>query len=120
MLLAYTMLSSNRNTERWQVEEVIHEVKIIETDDGYRIEIKGDKERLKRWFDRMPFGMGMPFDFGFRARHEHGRGHRHGPWEWKGGHRPRKFIFRAHAPGPWNWNWTTDPDEGDEPPHYDV
>jgi hypothetical protein len=29
------------------MEKVISEVKMIETDDGYRIEIKGDKEQIK-------------------------------------------------------------------------
>lgn len=30
-------------------EKVVHEYRIIETDDGYRIEIRGDKERIKNW-----------------------------------------------------------------------
>ncbi|NIM93383.1 MAG: hypothetical protein GTO18_06695 [Anaerolineales bacterium] len=29
------------------MEKVISEIKMIETDDGYRIEIKGDKEKIK-------------------------------------------------------------------------
>jgi len=29
-------------------EKVIQEVRIVETDDGFRIEIKGDKERLRQ------------------------------------------------------------------------
>ena len=29
------------------MEKVISEVKMIETDDGYRIEVKGDKEQIK-------------------------------------------------------------------------
>ncbi|MCZ6530346.1 MAG: hypothetical protein O6949_08445 [Chloroflexi bacterium] len=52
-------------------EKVIHEYKVIETDDGYRIEIKGDKERIRKWIEgnrRMgwrgrgfgPFGSGFP------------------------------------------------------------
>jgi hypothetical protein len=32
-------------------EKLIHEYKLIETDDGYRIEIKGDKEKIKKWED---------------------------------------------------------------------
>jgi hypothetical protein len=28
-------------------EKVIHEVRFIETDDGYRIEVKGDKEAIR-------------------------------------------------------------------------
>jgi hypothetical protein len=30
-------------------EKVINEFRVIETDDGYRIEIKGDKEHLKKF-----------------------------------------------------------------------
>ena len=52
------------------MEKVITEFKVVETDDGFRIEIKGDKEALKAAFKhgghrgfrrmwRMPFGMGM-------------------------------------------------------------
>ncbi len=60
------------------MEKVIREFRIIETDDGYRFEVTGDKEKLKgfmhgfrkqrKWrrgpFRRM-FGMhGMHFGFG--------------------------------------------------------
>jgi len=59
------------------MEKVINEFRVIETDDGFRIEIKGDKERMKtlmrgfgrrrmwhgvdrRWHPgRGPFGLGM-------------------------------------------------------------
>ena len=67
-------------------EKLIHEVRIVETDDGFRIEIKGDKERLKE----MGFGKGM-FPFGMGRR---------GPF---GHHGPRGFGFGRR---PW---WT----EGD-------
>jgi hypothetical protein len=56
------------------MEKVIREFRVIETDDGYRIEIKGDKERMKHFFrgfrrgrgrGRGPFRIfGMP-GFGF-------------------------------------------------------
>ncbi len=65
-------------------EKVIHEVRVVETEDGFRIEIKGDKERLREMFKgAFPFGlghMGGPFrhhgprGFGFPF------GRRHGPW----------------------------------------
>jgi hypothetical protein len=70
-------------------EKVIHEIRIVETDDGFRIEIKGDKERLRAMgFDKgaFPFGFGRmwgghgpfhhrgPRGFGFPF------GRRHGPW----------------------------------------
>jgi hypothetical protein len=37
------------------VEKVIQEWRVIETDDGYRIELKGDKERLRDWVQQMHF-----------------------------------------------------------------
>ena len=56
------------------MEKIINEIKIIETDDGYRIEIKGNKEAIGRMlsgfgpfnFHRKgaPFGRGFSFDFG--------------------------------------------------------
>lgn len=66
-------------------EKVIQEFKIIETDDGYRIEIKGDKEHLRKWMEgkhrrRGPWkwrGFG-PFGFGMPGMYR--RGH-HGPWD---------------------------------------
>ena len=63
------------------MENVISEFRIVETDDGYRIEIKGDKEAIKA------VARGFPF------KHGHGgQGH---------------FFFRRHAKramgfcGPW-------------------
>ena len=52
-------------------EKVINEFRIIETDDGYRIEIKGDKEHLKKFmhgFGRRGWGHHHargPMGFGF-------------------------------------------------------
>ena len=68
-------------------EKIIHELRIIETEDGFRIEIKGDKERLRE----MGFGKGFPFGLGRMMGHgpfgHHGRhgfgfpfGRRHGPF----------------------------------------
>jgi hypothetical protein len=54
------------------MEKVLQEFRIIETDDGFRIEIKGDKEQLRdfvmnldprRWMHDEPHGWG-PFPFG--------------------------------------------------------
>ncbi|MCO5183118.1 MAG: hypothetical protein M9928_14140 [Anaerolineae bacterium] len=59
-------------------EKVLQEIRFIETDDGFRIEAKGDKEQLKA----MGFGPGM---FGFGRRF--GRKKRHG-------------AHRHHRPGP--------------------
>lgn len=76
-------------------EKILHEVRFIETDDGFRIEIKGDKERIKELFecDMSPMhGMGfMP-----GMRHGHMKGFRR---------RARKAWRRG--PGfmmpPWMW-----------------
>jgi len=40
------------------VEKVISEFRIVETDDGYRIEIKGDKEAIKATMRGFPFRHG--------------------------------------------------------------
>ena len=69
------------------MEKVISEFKIIETEDGFRIEIKGDKEAIRRMlngFDfcdpfkgRTPFGRGFHFGPGFGS----GFGSWCGSWE---------------------------------------
>ena len=50
------------------MEKLINEVKIIETEDGFRIEIKGDKEAIREMLRNcesgFPFGHGFHFDFG--------------------------------------------------------
>jgi hypothetical protein len=68
-------------------EKVIQSFEIIETDEGFRIEMKGDKEMLRQmlfqqgrpFFGGMPFGRGRGFGghnpFGHHGRHEH---HHHG------------------------------------------
>jgi hypothetical protein len=91
-------------------EKVIHEVRIIETEDGFRIEIKGDKERLRE----MGIGKGMFSGFGFGGGpFRHGPfGHgpfRHGPF----GRGPRGFgfPFGPHH-GPWGYEEEEKRDEG--------
>lgn len=61
-------------------DKVISEFKVIETEDGYRIEIKGNKEQLKRIFEHrgMPFGPGMGFGPGMHFRGRRG----FGPFGW--------------------------------------
>jgi hypothetical protein len=81
-------------------EKVLHEVRVIETEDGFRIEIKGDKERIKEFLQHRgffgrgfgPMGHGGPF--GFMRRHHGHHGHR-GPMG-RGG------PFRGF--GPWGWD----------------
>jgi hypothetical protein len=84
-------------------EKVIHEVRVVETEDGFRIEIKGDKERLRA----MGLGEGsFPFGFGRMG---------HGPFSHHG---PRGFGFhggRHHGHGPWGrWGqnswWSDEPE----------
>jgi hypothetical protein len=58
------------------MEKVIREFRVIETDDGYRIEIKGDKERLKHFIHGFGFGGGM----GGRKWRKRYRKHRAGPF----------------------------------------
>jgi hypothetical protein len=67
------------------MEKIISEFKVIETDDGFRVEIKGDKEAMRKMFrgghrrffrGRSRFGHHFPFGPGFGG----GFGWR-GPWE---------------------------------------
>ncbi len=79
-------------------DKVLHEVRILETEDGFRIEIKGDKEHLRKMgFGKMGFG-GMGFGPGMMFRR-----HRH---HWGG-----PFGFR-HGRGPWGWGYEGE-DEGE-------
>jgi hypothetical protein len=80
-------------------EKIIHEVRVVETDDGFRIEVKGDKEHLKE------MGFGHGFGPGMAHRWMH-RSHR------RGGRR-RGFGPMHHGFGPW-W-WHEEPVEGEEP-----
>ena len=63
------------------MEKVIKELRIIETDDGFRIEIKGDKEAMGRWKEH--FRSCGPMNFGWHGR-KRGMHHNHGmpfgPW----------------------------------------
>jgi hypothetical protein len=63
------------------MEKIINELRVIETDDGFRIEVKGDKEQIKafmsdfrkhkRWPPRRP-----------RPGHGHWGPLAFGPWMW--------------------------------------
>ena len=61
------------------MEKVIKELRIIETDDGFRIEIKGDKDAMRQWVGH--FKSCGPTHFGW---HSPMRGMHHGmpfgPW----------------------------------------
>ena len=71
------------------MEKVINEIRVIETDDGVRIEIKGDKDAIRQMLSgfglhsffgaKAPFGRG--FRFGFGPGFWGGFGGWCGPWE---------------------------------------
>lgn len=81
------------------MENVITELRVIETDDGFRIEIKGDKEKLRPFFSAGP---GV-------WRWSRARGRR-GPWGMFGF--PPEFMIHM---GPWWGGWGFEvEEEGDE------
>jgi len=68
------------------MEKVIKEFKIVETEDGYRIEIKGDKEKMKEMFSghrghKFRGGHFHPFGFGLGHAFWGGMGPRCCGWE---------------------------------------
>jgi hypothetical protein len=78
------------------MEKVIQEFRVIETEDGYRIEIKGDKEKIKNF-------MG---GFGGKKRwRRHWRRRWHGPFAWMRG---------MHFDGPWDYEPEDEEDEEKE------
>ena len=82
-------------------ERVIHEVRVVETDDGFRVEVKGDKERIRE----MGFGPGM---MGFGGRMHRRRHHRRGR-----GPRGRYGRHFGWWWGPW-WDAEDEEDAGPE------
>ena len=86
------------------MENVISEFRVIETDDGFRIEIKGDKEKLRPFFTG-GFGPG-------RWGHRHGR---RGPWGGGPGFRPG-FMRWMMMGGPWWGEWGEEPEEEEPGP----
>jgi hypothetical protein len=79
----------------YMAEKVVHEVRFIETDDGFRIEVKGDKEHIKEMFESSMCSMhGMGFMSGMKhgamknmRRHarkvrRYGPGFMMPPWMW--------------------------------------
>jgi hypothetical protein len=82
------------------MDKILQEFRIIETDDGFRIEIKGDKEQLREFV--------MNLDPRRWTEHR-------GP-EW--GHFPFgprfKMKFRRGGPFGFAWAWDDDDDDDDE------
>ena len=62
------------------MENVIRELRIIETDEGYRIEIKGDKEAIKAVTKGFPFRHGHRGPGHFFFRHAKRAMAGCGPW----------------------------------------
>jgi hypothetical protein len=95
-------------------EKILGEIRFIETEDGFRLEFKGDKERFRKrgfgpgWFGS-GFGPGPEFGHGPHGRHQ---GWHRGPW--KHGH------FGGFGPCSWVWDYQRDDldeeDSGEKPP----
>lgn len=74
------------------MENVITEFRVIETEDGFRVEIKGDKEKIKTF-------MG---DFcGHKGRR--GRGRRYGWGPWAHGFNPMMWMKMASCWESWDY-----------------
>lgn len=87
-------------------DKVIHEFRFIETDDGFRIEFKGDKEKMRK----MGFGPGMGRHFSCGGIF--GQGWNPGMHFWR--HKKSKQRGPGFGP-PWTW-WDWDEEEESEPP----
>ena len=71
------------------MEKLIHELRMIETDDGYRIEIKGDKEKMKGFMSELK---------------KHGREHHRSRRHWGPPHfAPWMWMKLASCHGPWDF-----------------
>ncbi len=77
-------------------EKVIYEIRFIETEDGVRIEMKGDKERLHK------------LNFERRKRHHEER------HEWREWMRWERRFRRPWCFGPWSW-WGDEPESEEKP-----
>ena len=73
-------------------DKVIHEVRFVETDDGFRIEVKGDKDILRCMADACMGSPRMGFGHGTWGR---------GP---RFGRRFRRFAHHWGGPGPCWWD----------------
>lgn len=81
------------------MEKVIQEFRVIETDDGFRIEIKGDKEKMKEF---------MKGHWGRRGS----RGRRRGPFGFGMG--PMAWMHGAPWRGPWDFEGDEEDGEAEE------
>jgi hypothetical protein len=69
------------------MDNVISEFKVIETDDGFRIEIKGDKEKIRSFIGNFEHSKSRHW------RHGPGPGFGWGPW----GFHPMMWANMAHC-----------------------
>jgi hypothetical protein len=83
---------------RRDVENIITEFKIVETDDGFRIEIKGNKEKIRRLMENLgPHSFfGGPLRGPFRRSFRFGFGP--GPGFWGGWYDPTSEEPRGPRP----------------------
>ncbi len=86
------------------MDKVLQEFRIIETDDGFRIEIKGDKEQLREFVMNLDPRRWMHGPHG-----EHGWGP--GPFGPRFGMRFR----RGFGPFGMMWDWDEDDEDDDRP-----
>ena len=105
-------------------EKVIQEFQIIETDEGFRIELKGDKDMLRRMLFEGGSPFGMPSRgarrFGghrpFEGRHHEQHEHPHPPFDARAPHHAEGrhgFCWKmkhGYDLGPW-WDEGAAPDE---------
>ena len=87
------------------MENIISEFKVIETEDGFRIEIKGDKEQIKA------FMSGFGGDKGWRRGQR--RGWR-GPWGTPMGFNPMMWMNMAQWFGAWDFEEEDDQEQDNE------
>ncbi len=84
------------------MDKVISEFRLVETEDGFRIEVKGDKEAMHKILRAA----------GHFRRHHHGRrGRRHGGFPFP----PSGFCWGWDAGGWWEEEEEPEEEPGDEP-----
>ncbi|MFQ5945868.1 MAG: hypothetical protein ACE5NC_06395 [Anaerolineae bacterium] len=92
------------------MDKVIKEFRVIETDDGFRIEIKGDKERMKR------FMSGFGGRWGGHHRRGSGWGMRWGPF----GHGFGPMMWGQMAGCCSDWDLEVEEEEQESPEAADA
>lgn len=97
----YRGVWSHKSKGVQSMDKVISEFRLVETDDGFRIEVKGDKEAMRKmWRVAEPF-----------HRHSRRRGWRHGGFPF---HMP-DFFCGWGAGGMWGEEGESEEEPGDEP-----